>query len=123
MSLLLSFAPYIIAALVGVWGMGKISGVQIKNLEAERTILQAEVKLLEGEKAGWKLASERCSASIIEARKASEARDKAASAAIAKARQEAQAREKRLAELALEAANPPVGATCESAVVAVTERL
>lgn len=123
MSLLFSFAPYIIAALVGVWGMGKVAGIRIDGLKAERTTLQAEVKQLEGEKEGWKIANERCTTSIIEARKASEARDRAASASIAKARAEAAKREQRLAELALEASNPPQGATCESAVIAVTEKL
>lgn len=123
MSLLLSFAPYIIAALVGVWGMGKVAGIRIDGLKAERTNLQAEVKLLEGEKEGWKIANERCTASIITARNEADARDQAARASIAKAKQEVAAKEQRIAELALEAANLPEGATCESAVVAVTEKL
>ncbi len=124
---MLALLPYLIAAVIGaglVGGIvGKVKGWQISGLEADVKTLTADVKQLEGEKAGWKLASERCSASIIQARNDAEARDKAARATIAMVKAQAAKREERLAELALEASSPPAEATCESAVISVTERL
>ena len=117
-----------LAVISAVWGV--IAYLEGRGAEKERAkwapkleAAQGEIRQLEGDIEGWKIANERCTASIIEARKEADARDQTARTSIAKAKQEVAAKDQRIAELALEAANPPEGATCESAVVAVTEKL
>jgi len=125
---LIVYAILGLGVLAALWGV--VHWLEARGAEKEaakwRPQLEAargEIATLQQEKESWKAASERCAASVKAAQAASQARDKAAGEAIAKARAKAAEQARRLATLAQEAASPHPGATCESAVVAVTEGL